>query len=277
MSGWIKVYRSLFDHWLSNYDGYIEGWLCILSNVNRAARTAKIGNNFIELKPGMAAFSMASWRAKMPGKSWTAQRLRTFFAALERDGMLTIKTTSVTTIITVVNWDGYQVSQQGDQQGVQQTNNKPATSEQQASNKRATTIQEVIRERGDGESLKSTDDSSESHVCEFSEIIWPMWGKVGSRKTALAKWNRLSVKDRTLAKDNMQRWIDATHTDGTFPSRPHLTTWLNQERWNDDPDAGHNGSKTPAANVYDVGSAESLAKANAAAEAWIPIERPIDD
>jgi len=89
---------------------------------------------------------------------------------------------------------------------------------------------------------KDIDDSDESPVHAHAEDsehgfsdAWDQWGKIGTRKTALTKWKRMAQYDRALAIEAIPAWVAATTKDGTYPSRPHLSTWLNQSRWEDAP------------------------------------------
>lgn len=60
--------------------------------------------------------------------------------------------------------------------------------------------------------------------------FWDLYDyKSTNKKTAEAKWSRLSNKDRQAAIDHLPSYVKST-PDKTF--RKHPTTYLNQEHWN---------------------------------------------
>lgn len=69
---------------------------------------------------------------------FSTQQIRTAIKKLESTGEITSKSTNKFTIITVMNWENYQV----DEENTNTVSNKPITNEQQTSNKPITNEQQ---------------------------------------------------------------------------------------------------------------------------------------
>ena len=123
LSGWIKSYRSKFSHWISDDKDYFYAWDWILHNVNHSDKKVLISGVLVDVKRGEKLTSISNFADEV---KMTQQRVRSFWALLERDGMIVKKTTSKYTKITVCNYDRYQ--------DVQQTDNKQTTNRQQTDN-----------------------------------------------------------------------------------------------------------------------------------------------
>lgn len=85
----------------------------------------------------------------------------------------------------------------------------------------------------------------ENIVAAQFEAIWRAWPRKTSKKTAADKWARLSASERARIAPILlgHAAAHAQHTEVQFV--PHLSTWLNQERWNDPlPTARSRGTQT---------------------------------
>ena len=108
MSGWIKIHRSINNHWLYTEKrafSKFEAWLDILINVNFAESKVVIKGKLYIVKRGESVLSMDSW-AKRWG--WDKSRVRRFMELLQKDTMITIKSDNITTHLIVCNYDSYQ-------------------------------------------------------------------------------------------------------------------------------------------------------------------------
>ena len=104
-NGWICLHRKMTKHWLWQDAERFRAWAAILMHVNHSAAKVLIKGELIELQPGQSAMSQTSW-AKLFG--WERKRVSRFFELLKSDSMITLKTSSVTTILSVCNWETYQ-------------------------------------------------------------------------------------------------------------------------------------------------------------------------
>lgn len=109
MSGWIKLHRSITDHWIYRDPKKFCWWIDMLFEVNYSDSKTSIGNSIYEVKRGQSALSIRSWANRF--KSGTKAVIN-FFDLLEKDGMIQKKVIGKgkqsTTIVTIVNYDKYQ-------------------------------------------------------------------------------------------------------------------------------------------------------------------------
>jgi uncharacterized phage protein (TIGR02220 family) len=136
--GWIKLHRSMKDHWLCENAEYFKAWIIILLEVNHTSREVPIVNGFktsvVSCGRSQSIKSLQGW-AKSFGTAWTVQKVRTFFKLLETQQMINTEGLPNSTRLTVCNYDNYQDTQQASNTVESQ---KPIGS-QQASNTHLTT------------------------------------------------------------------------------------------------------------------------------------------
>jgi hypothetical protein len=143
VTGWIRVYRSLKNHWLWTKGKpltRLEAWLLILIEANHEDEKCLINGNLIECKRGQKLYSLETWSKKF---FWSVQSVRTFFKILEKDNMIITEGLQKTTRLTICNYAIYNDNQQA--------TNKQPTSNQQATNKQLTTIKELKNDNNDKE------------------------------------------------------------------------------------------------------------------------------
>jgi hypothetical protein len=136
--GYIKLFRSIEDHWLTCNPHYYLAFTKMLIRVNHSGNTFLLEGEIIECKRGQAVFSLDSWsdifNKKLSKKYWTIQKVRTFFDLLSKDFMIIKEGLRKTTRVTVCNYDSYQNSQHRDNTEItdrQQTDNNEITDRQQ--------------------------------------------------------------------------------------------------------------------------------------------------
>jgi len=130
MAGWITLHRAILDHWVWNNADYAKAWVTILLTVNHEDKKAEIHGEFIMCGRGQSILSLQSW-AKLFGRKWSVQKVRTFFDLLKKDEMITTEGLRKTTRLTVCNYDTYQQEQQ--------TKNTQRTRKQHTDNTEVTT------------------------------------------------------------------------------------------------------------------------------------------
>lgn len=137
--GWIKIHRSVLDHWLyktKKPKTRREAWEDILMLVNYEKAQALIRGQLYECDRGQSLYSLDTWAEKF---NWTKQMVRTFFDLLQREEMIKLEGLQYTTRLTVCNYDKYQSSATHEQH----TNNTPITHQQHAANTPLTPIKEL--------------------------------------------------------------------------------------------------------------------------------------
>lgn len=64
--------------------------------------------------------------------------------------------------------------------------------------------------------------------------IWAYYGKVGNRKSAHQKWLKLNQDEFKKIMGHLPQYLEAHRKADKMKFLPHLTTYLNQKRWEDE-------------------------------------------
>jgi len=124
-SGWIKLHRSIKNHWLFNNDKFFKWWVILLIEVNHKDNKIQLGYNLHEIKRGQSAKSLRSW-AKLFNSE--VKQVVKFFDLLESDNMIKReilgKGKQSTTLINIENYSTYQGSSET-QETTQRTTREP--------------------------------------------------------------------------------------------------------------------------------------------------------
>lgn len=125
MSGWIKIHRKIEDHWLYKNSQYLHWWIDILLCANYEDRKVLIKGKLMQCNRGETLYSFDTW-----AKRWNVNKsaVRRFLQMLETDEMIVLKSETVTTRLTVCNYDSYQDERNA---GETQTKRKRNASETQ--------------------------------------------------------------------------------------------------------------------------------------------------
>lgn len=108
MAGWISLYRSIEDHWTFKEKrkfSKFEAWIDLLLMVNHKDKKILLGNELVTVKRGQ---KITSIRQLCERWSWSNNKVKNFLKLLESDGMLTAKSDTKKTVVTIVNYDLYQ-------------------------------------------------------------------------------------------------------------------------------------------------------------------------
>jgi hypothetical protein len=108
MSGWIKLHRSITDHWLyteKRIFSKFEAWNDILLTVNFTETQCCIKGKVYTVKRGESILSFDSWGKRW---GWDKSKVRRFFSLLKSDNMIELKSDNITTHLTVCKYDTYQ-------------------------------------------------------------------------------------------------------------------------------------------------------------------------
>jgi len=115
MSGWIKLHRSIIDHWLyteKRVYSRFEAWNDILLTVNYSQAKTIIKGKIYIIKRGESILSLESWSKRW---NWDKSKVRRFLTLLQTDGMIVVKGDSITTHIIVCKYDSYQGDRHADE------------------------------------------------------------------------------------------------------------------------------------------------------------------
>lgn len=114
-NGWVKLHRQLFDNpiWLAEKFTKGQAWVDLFSNANHKDGSFWVRGNEVKLKRGQIGWSeitMAKrWR-------WSRNKVRRFLKWLETEQQIEQQKTTITSIITILNYDRYQTFEQKTEQ-----------------------------------------------------------------------------------------------------------------------------------------------------------------
>ena len=151
MSGWIKIHRSITNHWLyteKRVFSKFEAWNDILLTVNYTDAKTIIKGSLYEVKRGQSILSLDSWSKRW---NWDKSKVRRFLNTLQLDNMIVIKSDTVTTQLTVCNYESYQGERNADETPLKRKRNADET--------HATPIEERKKEK------------KEIYIPEYSEFL----------------------------------------------------------------------------------------------------------
>lgn len=104
-SGWIKINRSILDHWIWNDAQKFHWWIELLFMANWEQKKVVVGNTIVTVERGQMvasnSFLMERWGV-------CTHTVRNFLRLLKADGMITQTTYPKFNIITICNYDKYQ-------------------------------------------------------------------------------------------------------------------------------------------------------------------------
>ena len=127
MSGWIKIHRSITEHWLyteKRVYSRFEAWNDILLMVNYAEAKTIIKGKVYEIKRGQSILSMDSWGKRW---GWDKSKVRRFLDLLQSEKMIELKSDTITTHLTVCNYVNYQDERHADETQMKRKRNTKDT------------------------------------------------------------------------------------------------------------------------------------------------------
>lgn len=218
VTGWIKMYRSLKNHWIIDNAEYFKAWFLVLCEVNHKGNKVLIKGELYDCKKGQSVKSLDSWR-KVFGTGWTVQKVRTFFSLLEKDQMVNTQGTNKTTRLTVCNYDTYQ----GGQQANNTQNNNQTTSTQQSNNKHSTTNK--------NEKNYKNEEEEENNSSGFIEKFTP-WILDKPHKNTISKlklfMEKFRVENSSSLKKLFEQFVEDKKIEGAmFNNLQHVLNSFN--------------------------------------------------
>lgn len=138
MSGWIKIHRKLNEHWIWENSDYLKWWIDILMEANHTETKTLIKGNVFICKRGDKLYSIQTWAKRWKTNKSKANR---FLNMLEKDEMIVLKNETLTTRLTICNYESYQDERNASETQVKRRRN--------ASETQTKSIQECKNEKND--------------------------------------------------------------------------------------------------------------------------------
>ena len=127
MSGWIKLHRQICDNplWLAEKFTRSQAWIDLMLNANHDNGFFMVRGNRVDIKRGQIGWSEVTMASRW---KWSRTKVRNFLKSLEKAQQIEQQKTSITSIISILNYEKYQEKeQQTEQQSGQQKNNRRTT------------------------------------------------------------------------------------------------------------------------------------------------------
>ena len=106
--GWILLYRSIRDHWIWQRDDYTHAWLDLLLDVNHEERKILVDGKPVIIGRGQ---KWTSVRTLADRWGWSRCKVQNFLSCLQADQMVYLERTKRGTLLTLVNYDNFQIQQ----------------------------------------------------------------------------------------------------------------------------------------------------------------------
>ena len=220
MQGWIKLHRKIVNHWVYEKPEYLHAWITILMTVNHEDKKSLIYGEVIECKRGQSLLSLYSW-AKLFGRKWSIQKVRTFFDLLKSDAMINTEGLRKTTRLTVCNYDNYQ--------DIQQTNNRQITFKQQTGNRQVTTTKECKNEKNE-----KNKDLFDEFRKKYPGIKRGLDTEYNNFVKKHKDWQEIiPILHEALEQQIKYRQIQQSKRQ-FVPEWKNMQTWINQRCWEEE-------------------------------------------
>jgi hypothetical protein len=211
MSGWIKLHRSIKDHWLYTEDrvfSKFEAWNDILLSVNFSDAKQVIKGKIYNIKRGESTMSLDTWAKRW---NWDKSKVRRFLTLLQSDGMIVLVSDNITTHLTVCNYGSYQ-----DERNASET---PMKRKRNADEIQTTPIKEEEEEQEEKESKFKKPTIEE--ISLYME-------EQGMNNIAERFYNHYEAKGWMIGKNKMKDWRASVRTwkDGNLKT----TTTINKPK-----------------------------------------------
>ena len=127
MKGWISIHRKLRGNWLwteKRKFSRAEAWIDLLLTVNHEQAEVSIKGQIFTVKRGE---SLASYGTFSDRWGWSISSAKRFFETLQSRNMIRFKSETVSTRITICNYDSYQSGELRNETQMKRTRNAQET------------------------------------------------------------------------------------------------------------------------------------------------------
>lgn len=236
MNGWIKLHRQIMQwEWYDNSE-MVHLFIHMLMKANRELTTWR----GIPIQPGQ----FVSGRKALSAETGISEAtIRTSINRLQASQQLTSKPTNKYTLFTLTNWgffqdtDGFLTSKPVRNQPA----NQPATN--QLTNQQPTTNKKDKKEDGKKREEKkpTKKDFAPPSLEEFDSFWEGCHVRTGSRPVALKSWEKMRMENRTQKtwqelQQAFNKLVDIKkqENNGVAQYVPHISTWISQDRWDEE-------------------------------------------
>lgn len=203
MKGWIKLHRGISEHWIWDFKNPDKAmaWIDLLTLARFSDGKIMIKGRPIIIKRGEIGMSQKSFEKRW---GWSQNKVKRFLLLLKDDGMIDFKTNDLTTVISICNYDSFQIGESNDGRSDGHTSGQPVG-------------------RPDGQQRKNDKkEKNDIYINEFDNDIWPNYPKRAGNnpksKALKAYSTRRKDTDMSVIIEGMARYAafcNATGKTGT--------------------------------------------------------------
>ncbi len=199
------------EHWIWKDPVKLKWWLDILMTVNFKDDKVLIGNQVIECKRGQSLLSLQSWADR-----WRVDKskVRRFFILLQNEKIINTESVQKTTRLTVLKYDSYQ-----------SIGNDNETEMKQKRNGDETIVTPIEEDKEFKERKKKEKE-------ELFESLWKIYPTKKAKDVAMKSFLKLTETEINRVKKVLPIFSKTKEFE-TY-NHPHLSTYLNQKRFNDE-------------------------------------------
>jgi len=116
--GWFSVQRSLLSSplWLSEKFTHAQAWIDLIGLANHTEGFIRVRDSKIPILRGQLGWSQLKLAQRW---DWSRNKVRSYLNELEKDGKIEQQKNSLTTIISIINYNHYQKTEQ--QENIEKT------------------------------------------------------------------------------------------------------------------------------------------------------------
>ena len=224
--GFIKLNRGLLDHWVGDDPDVFLVWVRLLLKANFRDKKAFHKGKLTEYKRGCVYISIRDFAAEC---GMGRKKLLNVLEALKRDQMVDHRGDNLGTTISICNYDAYQLQNEAEEpQRGQQRSHAGATQEPEGDTTK--------KDKNIYNTLMSNSEDREKAWSEF----WDSYGRKVGTGAARKSWEKaIKSESHLVILEAAKSHAASLRKDGKLGSKfhPHASTWLNQQRWMDEPAA----------------------------------------
>lgn len=226
-TGYIKLYRKTLNNPIVCKDAdHFYLWCYLLLNAAYKSYDVIFAKKRITLQPGQLLTGRKSLSKKLGMNESKVERI---LKELKNEQQIEQQTSNRNRLITVLNWDLYQIIEQ---QNEQQVNNKRTTSEQQVNtNNNINNINNIKKNKNINNNIVHS-----ANARECFEKLWSLYPKKVGKKKAFDKYMKIrnKVSDEKIEQGIKKyvEYIKSRNIDEKYIKNG--LTWFNGEYWDDD-------------------------------------------
>ena len=235
--GYIKLYRSVRGTAIADNPEYFAAWIHLLLMATHTEHDQVVGRQVVKLMPGQLVFGRDKFSTTT---GLSVNKVRAALKVMEKLNMITIKSTTKYSVISITKWLSYQP--------------QSPTDDQQIASKRPT---DGHKQEGINKGLKKEQDIPAPAKPDASDAFERFW-KAGMRKLdkkkAFGIFKRICGDDPFSFADMLAKDVEKRIAGGQMGfDQLHPSTYLNGNRWEDElPAARHDIQSTNRKTLSDM-------------------------